>query len=78
MAVLSDAFAEAFISANIQPLLRRSFGEGGFSLQLGNDRTFNVVLEPIGHLFCAVVKKRLCNGDILGNRLQAQICLVAK
>jgi hypothetical protein len=37
-AVLSDALAEAVISANIQPLLRRSFGEGRFSLFLGINR----------------------------------------
>ena len=34
-AVLSDTLVEAVISANIQPLLRRSFGEYGFSLFLG-------------------------------------------
>jgi hypothetical protein len=38
---LRDALAEAVISANLQPLLRRSFGEGGFSLFLGINREFN-------------------------------------
>ena len=39
--VLRDALAEAVISGNLQPLLRRSFGEGGFSLFLGINREFN-------------------------------------
>jgi hypothetical protein len=58
--------AEAWISEILLLLLRRSFDGGWFFLLLGNDRTFNVVLEPIGHLFCAVVKKRLCSGDLSG------------
>ena len=31
-----------------------------------SDSTFNVVLDWIGHLFCDVVKKRLCSGDLSG------------
>ena len=39
--VLRDALAEAVISANLQPLLRSSFGEGGFSLFFGINREIN-------------------------------------
>jgi hypothetical protein len=39
--VLRDALAEAVISGNLQPLLRRSFGEGGFSLFFGINREIN-------------------------------------
>ena len=39
--VLGDALAEAVISGNLQPLLRSSFGEGGFSLFLGINREIN-------------------------------------
>jgi hypothetical protein len=39
--VSRDASADALISANLQPLLRSSFGEGGFSLFLGINREFN-------------------------------------
>ena len=42
MAVLSDTLAEASISAILAPLLRSSFGEGGFSLFLGINREFFV------------------------------------
>ena len=31
-----------------------------------SDRTFDVVLDWIGHLFCVVVKKRLCSGELSG------------
>ena len=41
-AVLSDALAEAVISANIQPLLRRSFGEGRFRLYQPSDVEFQL------------------------------------
>jgi hypothetical protein len=40
-AILSDALAEALISEILAPLLRRSFGEGGFSLFFGINREFN-------------------------------------
>jgi hypothetical protein len=36
-----DALAEAVISGNLQPLLRRSFGGGGFSLFFGINREIN-------------------------------------
>jgi hypothetical protein len=39
--VLGDALAEAVISANLQPLLRSSFCEGGFSLFFGINREIN-------------------------------------
>ena len=41
--VLSDALAMASISAILAPLLKRSFGEGGFSLFLGINREFGTV-----------------------------------
>jgi hypothetical protein len=39
--VLGDALAEAVRSGNLQRLLRRGFGEGGFSLFFGINREFN-------------------------------------
>ena len=39
--MLRDALSESEILADRQPLLRRSFGEGGFSLFLGINREFN-------------------------------------
>ena len=41
--VLSDALTEAVISGILAALLRRSFGEGGFSLFLGIKREFGTV-----------------------------------
>jgi len=41
------------ISANIQPLLRRSFGEGGFSLFLGINREFNRALRDPKLFHCS-------------------------
>ena len=52
-AVLADALAEAVISANIQPLLRRSFGEGRFSLFLRINREFNRVLRDPKLFHCS-------------------------
>ena len=41
MRALRDALSEAEILADGQPLLRRSFGEGGFSLFFGINREIN-------------------------------------
>ena len=37
------------------------------SLTTPFDRTFDIVLDRIDHLFCAVVRKRLCSGYISGH-----------
>tara|TARA_B100001142_G_scaffold248310_1_gene248158 strand:- start:689 stop:877 length:189 start_codon:yes stop_codon:yes gene_type:complete len=41
--VFPDTLAGALISAILAPLLKRSFGEGGFSLFLGINREFGTV-----------------------------------
>ena len=60
--VLRDASAEAVISANLQPLLSSSFGEGGFSLFLVINREFNRIFL---FLNCKVDKSPSCIG-VLG------------
>ncbi len=60
--VLGDALAEAVISANLQPLLSSSFGEGGFSLFLVINREFNRIFL---FLNCKVDKSPSCIG-VLG------------
>ena len=50
--VFPDALAEALISAILAPLLRRSFGEGGFSLFLSPNRGLLEVRLPMLKFVC--------------------------
>jgi hypothetical protein len=54
--VFPDALAEALISAILAPLLRRSFGEGGFSLFLSANRGLLEVRLPMLKFVCRAAR----------------------
>ena len=53
---MPDALAEALISAILAPLLKRSFGEGGFSLFLRANRGLLEVRLPMLKFVCRAAR----------------------